>query len=106
MSAGTAPHNSRASSKSLNDLSNIGWIWTVTKPFHGRTFLLCFLSVGYTVLSLVAVIFLRDIINAAATKDRDTLIYMSILLVSMTLFVISLRILTRSIRMMTTYRLV
>lgn len=106
MSAGTAPHNSRASSKSLNDLSNIGWIWTVTKPFHGRTFLLCFLSVGYTVLSLVAVIFLRDIINAAATKDRDTLIYMSILLVSMTLFEIALRILTRYIRMRTTYRLI
>jgi ATP-binding cassette subfamily B protein len=102
----TSTENKTDAERTRENYSTARWIWKSIKPFHGRFFLLCFLSVANTLVILLNVVLLRDLINAASNKDQALFIRLSFLLVFTTLLDIALNILFRFLSDRTNARIV
>ena len=88
-----------------NKNENIRWIFRVTRPWHGMVVLLILISVVVTIFSLVSAAWLRTLIDAATSGNRELFRSMAIRMVLILIAELILHVLDEYLSNRTAYQI-
>lgn len=83
----------------------ISWIWSSIGKYRIVVIILCLIAAGRTVLTLLNVLYMRDLIDAAGSTDRYELIHNAVILGVIAVSQIALGVIARYVREKTSYRI-